>query len=324
MALSIDNTKNSQQRLPKSLKTSGKVSIESDSFKKFYDSMQAERKTVSQLGNGGSGIERAQKNIDQAIDFSTKLMLAAAKNVGFPDEGGSSNKSKEMADAASSIAQMMATKASIDAQMQAIESQKNPAINLMDLKGKIVDYKDDTKDFFGEPVSYNYKISHSEKSPSAVVNLIFTVRDKQGAVVKTVHQVGKNGEHEFIWDGKDNHKQTVPLGQYTLEVKAEGKKTIAGSLISFPVKADAVLSGVAESVRLENGAATGVVVNGRLISRGQIVDVKDLEPAKSENHLFPDVMSDYYTQAANYSDENADALTEEAGQSGFPQDQAEE
>ena len=262
--------------------------IKSEGFSRFYDAMQADRKTRSQLE--GNDIEKARENIDKAIDFSTQLMLAAAKNMGFPDSDGSSNKSKEMSDAANSIAGMMATKASIGAQMAAIEAQKNPAVDLMSLKDKMVDYRDDTKGFFGEPVTYNYKVSHDETSPSAVVNLTFTIRDKDGMAVKTVRQTGKVGEHKFIWDGKNDKGQMMLPGSYTLDLKAEGRKTESGTSITFPVKAGAVLSGVVESIKFEKGVAVGVMINGNLIKRDQISDVRDFVKPKEDNTLSPDLI----------------------------------
>lgn len=262
--------------------------IKSEGFSRFYDAMQADRKTRSQLE--GNDIEKARENIDKAIDFSTQLMLAAAKNMGFPDSDGSSNKSKEMSDAANSIAGMMATKASIGAQMAAIEAQKNPAVDLMSLKDKMVDYRDDTKGFFGEPVTYNYKVSHDETSPSAVVNLTFTIRDKDGMAVKTVRQTGKVGEHKFVWDGKNDKGQMMLPGSYTLDLKAEGRKTESGTSITFPVKAGAVLSGVVESIKFEKGVAVGVMINGNLIKRDQISDVRDFVKPKEDNTLSPDLI----------------------------------
>ncbi len=265
-----------------------KSPVKSEGFSRFYEAMQADRKTRNQIE--GSDIEKARENIDKAIDFSTQLMLAAAKNMGFPDSDGSSNKSKEMSDAANSIAEMMATKASIGAQMAAIEAQKNPAVDLMSLKDKMVDYRDDTKGFFGEPVTYNYKVSHDEASPSAVVNLSFTVRDKDGVAVKAVRQTGKVGEHKFIWDGKNDKGQMMLPGSYTLDLKAEGRKTESGTSITFPVKAGAVLSGVVESVKFDKGVAVGVMINGNLIKRDQITDVRDFVKPKESNYLTPDLI----------------------------------
>ncbi len=268
-----------------------KSPIKSPEFSKFYDAMQADRKTRSQIE--GADIEQARENIDKAIDFSTQLMLAAAKNMGFPDSDGSSNKSKEMSDAANSIAGMMATKASIGAQMAAIEAQKNPAVDLMSLKDKMIDYRDDTRAFFGEPVTYNYKVSHDEASPSAVVNLTFTVRDKDGIAVKTVRQTGKVGEHKFVWDGKNDSGQNLnwkQYGNYTLDLKAEGRKNENGTSISFPVKAGAVLSGVVESIKFDKGVAVGLMINGNLIKRDQISDVRDFVKPKEDNTLNPDLI----------------------------------
>lgn len=248
-------------------------------FDALYNSMQADRKTRTQLDQD-SGMEKALENIDKSIDFATKMMLSAAKNMGLPGDDDS-NKSKEMSDSANSIAQMMSTKAGIQAQMAVVEAHKNPALDLMSLKGKMVDYKDDTRHFFaptGKPVTYRYNVSHNEQSQNAVVNLSFTIRDASGRVVRTASHVGGEvGEHEFVWDGKDNFGNKVSTGEYTLQVKAKGNKYSSGQLKSLHATASTTLSGIVDRVKIENGTATAVYINGKAISRDQISDVRDAE-----------------------------------------------
>ena len=54
--------------------------ITSKASQMFYKSMQAERKGRSQIEQGDD-LEKVSESIDQAMDFSTKLMLASAKNM---------------------------------------------------------------------------------------------------------------------------------------------------------------------------------------------------------------------------------------------------
>ena len=284
----IDNTRSLHNTLLKTGSASTSTAMQSKDFHKFYESMQADRKTVSQL-SGGNGVEKAQKHIDEAIDFATKLMLAAAKNMGMPDED-SSNKSKEMSDTANSIAQMMATKASINAQMESIEAQKKPPVDLMNLKGKMVDYKDDQKYFSGDPVMYNYKVEHNQSLPSAVVNLTFTVSDKDGNTVATISQKGQAGQHQFIWDGKDDSGQVVKHGKYKLDIEAEGNQNNGSGSTKFAVQANCVLSGIVESVKIEAGTAVGVVIDGKLISRDQISNVRDTDQLTNNSYLTSDLI----------------------------------
>ena len=259
-------------------------------FSELYKSMDAPRKTPSQLMNSAEDMDKAVKSIDEAMDFATKLMLSAAKNMGMPSEDGNDGKAREMSEMAQSIATMMATKASVQAQMQAIEQQKKPAVDLMSLKGKQVEYDDSKRAFFGKPVTYNYRISHNEPDPTASVNLTMTVRNEQGLAIKTIRQTTKAGEFSYEWDGKDDRGYQVPPGTYTLDLKAEGRKIVGGKSLPFAVKASASLVGEVEAVKIENGTATGVIINGKTVTRDNIVDVRDMPEPELEVDLTPDLI----------------------------------
>ncbi|MEM6338377.1 MAG: FlgD immunoglobulin-like domain containing protein [Pseudomonadota bacterium] len=259
-------------------------------FSELYKSMDAPRKTPSQLMNSAEDMDKAVKSIDEAMDFATQLLLSAAKNMGMPSEDGNDSKAREMSETAQSIATMMATKSSVQAQMQAIEQQKKPAIDLMSLKDKQVEYNDSKRAFFGKPVTYNYRISHNEPDPTASVNLTMTVRNEQGLAIKTIRQTTKAGEFSYEWDGKDDRGYQVPPGTYTLDLKAEGRKIVGGKSLPFAVKASASLVGKVEAVKIENGTATGVIINGKTVTRDNIVDVRDMPEPELEVDLTPDLI----------------------------------
>jgi len=263
-----------------------KSPITSKASQMFYKSMQAERKGRSQIEQDGD-LKKISKSIDSAMDFATKLMLASAKNMGFPDEDGGGNKSTEMMEMAKGISEMMIAKANVNAQILQLKASKNPAIDLMGLKGKVIDYKDDTRSFYGKPVTYNYTISHSEQSPSAVITNHFSIYDEHGITVRNITQTGKAGTHTFEWDGKDNAgNEVMPRKEYTLAIKSKGTKNVGGNRVSFPVTASATLSGVVEGVKIEKGAAVGVIINGQTVNRDQIVDIRDI--AELENDIVLD------------------------------------
>lgn len=271
-------------------------------FSELYKSMEAPRKTPSQLRDSSGDMGKAMKNIDEAMEFATKLMLASAKNMGMPSEDGNDSKAQEMSNMAQSIATMMATKASVRAQMESIEQQKKPAIDLMTLKGKQVEYDDSKRTFFGKPITYNYRITHDEPDPTASVNLTMTIRNAQGIAVRTIRQTTKAGEFSFEWDGKDDRGVAVPIVKdnkgvyvaakniYTLDLKADGRKVVGGKSVPFAVKASATLVGEAEAVKIENGTATGVVINGKTVTRDNIVDVRDMPEPELEVPLTPDLI----------------------------------
>ena len=265
--------------------------IDNKAYQMFYKTMQAERKGRSQIEQGDD-LEKVSKSIDQAMDFATKLMLSSAKNMGFPDEDGGGSKSTEMMEMAKGVSEMMIAKANVNAQIAQLKASKNPVIDLMNLKGKVVDYNDDSRSFYGKPVTYNYKVSHSEQSKSAFVTNHFSIYDEQGLTVRNITQPGKSGTHTLEWDGKDNSgNEVMPGKKYTLAIKSEGKKDVGGnSNVSFPVTSSATLSGVVEGVKIENGSATGVVINGHTIYRDQIVNVRDIEELENDVALNTDLI----------------------------------
>ena len=259
-------------------------------FSELYKSMDPPRKALSQLKDNSGDMGKAIKNIDDAMDFATKLMLASAKNMGMPSEDGNDNKAQEMSQMAQSIATMMATKAGVQAQMESIEQRKKPAIDLMSLKDKQVEYNDSKRDFFGKPVTYNYRIMHNESDPTASINLTMTLRNEQGVAVRTIRQTTQSGEFSYKWDGKNDKGDLLPPGTYTLDLKAEGRKIISGKSSPFAVTASATLVGKVEGVKIENGTATGVVINGKTITRNNITDVRDVPEPELEVPLTPDLI----------------------------------
>lgn len=259
-------------------------------FNELYKSMDAPRKPLSQLKGNSGDMGKAIKNIDDAMDFATKLMLASAKNMGMPSEDGNDNKSQEMSQMAQSIATMMATKAGVQAQMESIEQQKKPAIDLMSLKNKQIEYNDSKRDFLGKPVTYNYRVTHNESDPTASVNLTMTLRNEQGFAVRTITQTTKAGEFSYEWDGKNDKGSLLPPGTYTLDLKADGRKILNGKSVPFAVTASATLVGKVEGVKIENGTATGVVINGKTIVRDNITNVRDIPEPELEVSLTPDLI----------------------------------
>ncbi|PCJ29573.1 MAG: hypothetical protein COA94_00795 [Rickettsiales bacterium] len=268
--------------------------ITSDNYQNLYSSMQAERKSPRDYDQGGDNIEKALESMESARKFAIALLMASAKNMGIPGDGDSdSNQASEMMQISRGIAEMQATEAEILATKALIEVQKNPAVNLMDLKDKIVDYDDSTRNFQGKPISFSYDISHSEKSESALIANIFTIRDAQGNTVKTVSQPGKAGSHEFIWDGTDNKDQKVPNSEYSISVESSGHKIVNGTRIPFAVEATTNLSGIVESIKIEKGVANSIVINGKPIMRDQISGVREPEEVEADLSLTPDLIGKY-------------------------------
>lgn len=289
MAVS-NNTRNFEHQLIKGVSLNSNNPIKSTAFSKLLENQQAE-------SNQFNGIKQIDLNkpleqIEKAADYSTKLLLSHMKNQGITTGDNGGDNGKIVSEIANNIAGLMGSKALIQAQIMSIDAQKNPAVNLMDLKDKIIDYKDDTKNFNGEdPVKFNYKVTHNEDSPTAVINLVFTIRDSKNLPVATVRKVGKLGEHQFVWDGKNDKGEKVENGTYTLDIKATGHKDIGGNSVTFPVTANAILSGKVDSIKIDKGVAVGLFVNNSLIARDQIQGVRDIEKIKEANYLNPDLIN---------------------------------
>ncbi len=256
-------------------KNSGITKNQSDFFKKMNKPV---KKSQSAYEDMQEKMKIAVKAIDKAMDFSMKLMISSAKNMGLPGGDDNGNKTKEMSDNARSVAEMMATKASIQAQMLQIESQQNTPIDLMNLKGKIVDYDNSTQTFNGtDKVDFTYKVSHSSTSVDSKINLTFNVLDKNGKTVSSNRALGQSGEHKYEWNGRDNFGKKLPEGKYTLNISAQGSNADG---TTFHVAASATLSGTVESIKMEGGIITGVVVNGQTITREMISNIRDVETPK--------------------------------------------
>jgi flagellar basal-body rod modification protein FlgD len=288
--MSLIQAKNQKDRLTPAVMTTNHKSGSNEGvigagFQNLYKSMDAERKKPSEIINNTGDMKQAVANIDEAMDFAIKLMISSAKNMGMPTEDGGDNKSQEMSQMAQGIASMMATKASVQAQMESIEQQKKPAIDLMSLKGKLVEYDDSKRYFLDKPVTYNYRITHNEPSSTASINLTMTIKNEKGIAVRTVKQSTKAGEYSFKWDGSDDKGRKLQAGNYSFDLKADGYKIVNDRSISFPVTASATLMGKVDAVKVEKGIATAVVINGKMIARENITDVRDMPESHAKVEL---------------------------------------
>jgi len=271
-------------------KSGSNSSVIGKDFLELYNSMNVPRKPLSQLKDTSDDMSKAIKGIDEAMNLATKLMIISTKHMGIPNEDGNDSKAQETAQTAQSIASMMATKAGVQAQIESIEQQKKPAIDLLSLKDKQVEYNDSKREFVGKPVTYNYRIAHNESDPTASVNLTMALRNEQGIAVRTIRQTTETGEFSYEWDGKNDRGDLLPPGTYTLDVNADGRKIIGGKLSPFAVTASTTLVGKVEGIKIENGTAIGVVINGKIIARNNITDVRDMPTPELEVSLTPDLI----------------------------------
>jgi flagellar basal-body rod modification protein FlgD len=76
-------------------------------------------------------------------------------------------------------------------------------------------------------------------------SVALSVVDATGKVVYTAEGSTAEGEHGFVWDGKDNSGQALPQGAYTLQVAAmtETKQTLPTYVATFGIVTGVDLTG---------------------------------------------------------------------------------
>jgi flagellar basal-body rod modification protein FlgD len=87
-------------------------------------------------------------------------------------------------------------------------------------------------------------------APKGTSQILVTIKDGSGALVRSFTTSAAAGMNEFNWDGKDNKGNAVPAGQYTFEVHAN----VAGQAEAL----DPLLSSKVASVTIDpkNGSLT--------------------------------------------------------------------
>lgn len=216
-----------------------------------------------------------EESIKKSKEFAIKMIMSAAKNQDPFNEN--SDKSTEMLQTSNLIAQLD----SIDVQNQymkeIVDAVKNPGFSATELQGKEVKYDDAKRLFDGKnSTEFNYSISVDNKyEDKCTINTNITIRNSEGRVVFTGkgETVSNSGEFSYRWDGRDNKGKLLPLGEYTMEVRATGKDD-QGSSIS--ARATTSKTAIVESVELENGIASKIILdNGKVVNRSQITEIHD-------------------------------------------------
>jgi flagellar basal-body rod modification protein FlgD len=83
--------------------------------------------------------------------------------------------------------------------------------------------------------TWNYTLNND------AVNSVLTVSDSRGKLVYVGKGETAQGQHSFVWDGKDNNGNPLPSGTYTLNVTATGSD---GSSIPTSVSSQGVVTEV--------------------------------------------------------------------------------
>lgn len=273
------------------MKTAGDKNFTSEAMAKLS---QAERRTPDYYLKKDP--DAAKKQMEESKDFLIQMVLANAKNVDpFSEEG---NKSNEMAQTMTTIAQIDAMMAQSDKMDEIVNAVKNPGFSATELQGKEIEY-DDSKRYFDPEagqVDFSYNMDHAEEfNGRGTVKTNVEIVNSEGVVVFRGKGADQKGEHHFVWNGKDKDGNPAKRGYYNIRVKSEGSYFKDGVKLTFPVRSSATLSGKVVSVETENGIAKGVwLEGGKFIEKNQISLIKDtkvpeiamkLDPAFMDNEV---------------------------------------
>lgn len=250
----------------------------------------AERKTPDQYIK--SDPKASEQQMEKNKDFLIKMILANAKNIDPFDEN--SSKSNEMAQTMTTIAEIDAMMAQSKKMDEIVHAVKNPGFSATELQGKEIEY-DDSKRYFESAkgkVDFSYNIDYADEYKNkGTVKTTIEIINSEGEIVYTGKGADKKGEHHFVWDGKDKDDKPAKQGFYNIRVKSEGSYMQDGKQLTFAVRSSATLSGKVHSVEIENGVATGILLEGgKFIEKSQIRLIKDTKVPELDVKLDPAFM----------------------------------
>jgi len=268
----------------------GSESLKKDKTGKSFEDTRMESTKRAANGSKKFDTNKAEKSFDDMIDFVIKCTLASAKNID-PTSEDSGSKSSEMLGTATAMATVGAAKQQVAKMNEMLEAIKNPGYNALELQGKEVSY-DSSKRFDGtNPVHFKYNVNYPEKYKDATVSTIIKVVDSDGKIVYQTKGNGKLGDHNFDWNGYDKKGKKMSAGTYSIEVEGVGFATINGQKVPFHVDATSLKTAVVESVEMQNGVATKLILsNGESIDKSQVVRAKDISKSKNAVELSPDLI----------------------------------
>lgn len=250
---------------------SGNVAFEKQAVNSLYSEKNAPRKNLSDLKKGDNGgFNKMQEELKKSKDLVVRVMLEESKNIDPFGEDGN-NVGKNMADSMLTIAELDSAGIQGRYMEEMVNAQKNSLCSPYELQGAEIGYDDAKRIFDGKnPVEFNYELNYDNNYEGGIIKTTVTIKDSDGKVVATAPASANKGDNIFTWDGlgKGNRgsEALMPIGEYTIEVKATGSK--GGS--SFPVNVVTNKTDVVQSVEIENQMPTKLhLKGGRVIEYSQ-------------------------------------------------------
>ncbi len=147
---------------------------------------------------------------------------------------------------------------SLSAIQEMIDAQGNS--NAVDYIGKTV------KTYDNQIHMKDGQLDSSSYDLEAGAYMTFHVYDEEGEEIRKMYDGWQEaGEHDFVWDGKDDSGQTVGDGIYTIKVETEGED---GS----PVACNAYVTGEVTGVTYINGLPY-FMLGEKLVNIANVVEV---------------------------------------------------
>jgi flagellar basal-body rod modification protein FlgD len=192
-------------------------------------------------------------------DDFLKLLLAQIKNQDPLSPMDATDFTGQLAQY-SSIEQLMNINSSLKSSAEASQTLTENVYNTLatNLIGKQV--KADTNDLKFDGTN---GVSFGFTYPETAATFKVTIKDADGAVVKTFNQSYSSGENTITWDGKDNNGNTVAADTYTISISATDSNGDVVGVNPFTL-------GTITAIRYKSGEAYFVV-------NGMEINVKNLE-----------------------------------------------
>lgn len=252
--------------------------------KDFLSKGLEKRESLSKYQNQNQDFDKMDEEIEKDIQFAMTMMIKSIQNQ-IPGEKEDGDAAK-MLETSNQILSLKSVKTQGKQMAQMVEAITNPGYSAAEIQGQQIEYDDAKRVFDGKnPVEFKYNIDFNDQYASGTVNTTISIKDSSGKVVYVDKDTSKKGDNKFIWNGKSKgviaggnslrNDETMPMGSYTMEIKAIGTKNDK----PFDVKASTTKLDVVKYVELENGIPTKLhLESGRNIDKTQIKTIHAKKP----------------------------------------------
>ena len=139
------------------------------------------------------------------------------------------------------------------------------------------------------PVEINYTITGGDPDDTTI-----NIFDESGDLVRSQAVSSDEAIETFIWDGRDDNGNLVPVGTYSIRVDSLDAQ-------DAPLTTSTVVTGRVNGVETQNGS-TFLLVGERAVSVGTLINVS--EPSAATVNLDNDTLTDVINEALEDNEES--------------------